>query len=268
MVSKCSNLCEAIREVECWEGEAPAEPVAQSRFARRSRLGGSLALPNVAALQARICDLTNMLQGLVAKGLLDQRGQKRGAFYVLAKSADSLTDSQHIGGDSQHNDGSSQHIGANSSHIDGSSLHKPERLSVAGVDGAEPAPGTTPAGRDSLHTSVSALVLFLDSLHTADQFPDEEWERLRVISKPALDNDRLTLEQTRAVILELCQRRLLTAIQLGDLMNRNPDSLRNRFLSRMVEEELLLRRFPNEPNRPDQAYTTRPATIRTTDLAR
>ena len=206
-------------------------------------------------------DLTKMLQGLVAKGFLDQRGQKRGTFYVLGKPTDASADSSH-------SEASSSHKGASFPHSDGSSLHKSEPPADAGVAGAEPAPGTTPAVRDSLHTSVATLALFPDSLHTADQFSAEDWDRLRLISKPALDNDRLTLEQTRTIILELCQGRLLTAIQLGDLMNRNPDSLRNRFLSRMVEEELLLRRFPNEPNRPDQAYTTRPATIRTTDLAR
>lgn len=252
----------------------PEESLAQlkTRFGRRFEELGPLEVQSlVTALQEgsvsnsrmrlesdeHATDLTKMLQGLVAKGFLEQRGQKRGAFYVLAKRADSsLTEP------------SSLHIAGSSSDSEGSSLHKPEPLADAGVDGAEPASDTTSAGGDSVQTSVSALALFLDSLHTAAQFSDEEWEHLRLISKPALDNERLTLEQTRAVILELCRGRLLTAAQLGDLMNRNPDSLRNRSLSRMVEEGLLVRRFPNEPNRPDQAYTAMPATVRTIDISR
>lgn len=39
-------------------------------------------------------------------------------------------------------------------------------------------------------------------------------------------------------------------------MNRNPNSLRNRFLTPLVEEGLLTRKYPADPNRPDQAYTT------------
>ena len=38
-------------------------------------------------------------------------------------------------------------------------------------------------------------------------------------------------------------------------MNRNPNSLRNRFLTPMVDAGLLDRKYPAEPNRPDQAYT-------------
>ena len=38
-------------------------------------------------------------------------------------------------------------------------------------------------------------------------------------------------------------------------MNRNANGLRNRFLTPLVEEGLLIRKYPAEPNRPDQAYT-------------
>jgi len=44
---------------------------------------------------------------------------------------------------------------------------------------------------------------------------------------------------------------------LAELMNRNANGLRNRFLTPLVEEGLLIRKYPAEPNRPDQAYTTK-----------
>ena len=57
------------------------------------------------------------------------------------------------------------------------------------------------------------------------------------------------------IILELCDGRYLTASDLGELMNRSSNNLRNRFLSPMVDEGFLRRKYPAEPNRPDQAYT-------------
>jgi len=210
-------------------------------------------------------DLTKMLQGLVAKGLLDQIGQKRGAFYVLPSVA---SGSQQRGGTPNISKGDSQHNDRDSSHSDQNSTHKAEALAGSGSGDSRSATEAIPVTGDSLHSDVAGEELFLNSLHTADEFSAEEWEHLRRIAQPAHDNNRLAGEQTRAIILELCQGRLLTAAQLGDLMNRNPDSLRNRSLSRLVEEGLLLRRFSREPNRPDQAYTTKPPMIRTTGIAR
>ena len=38
-------------------------------------------------------------------------------------------------------------------------------------------------------------------------------------------------------------------------MGRNPDGLRSRFLSQMVRHDILRLRYPDKPNRTDQAYT-------------
>ncbi len=68
---------------------------------------------------------------------------------------------------------------------------------------------------------------------------------------------RLAPDETRQIILGLCRGRYLTANDLGELMNRTPQNLRSRFLTPLVEEGLLIRKYPTEPNRPDQAYTTK-----------
>ena len=178
-------------------------------------------------------DLTKMLQGLVAKGFLEQRGQKRGAFYVLAKPADSLhtdVDSSHIAGNSSHSggdssqirggtpnisEGDSQHIGGDSQHIEGDSQH---------IEG--------------------------DSQHI-----EGDWDRLLAIAQTAVENRRLSPDQTRRILMELCAGRFLTLPELTRLMQRHPVGLRDRFLTPMVIEGLLSRKYPDEPNRPDQAYT-------------
>ena len=87
------------------------------------------------------------------------------------------------------------------------------------------------------------------------QLPDEDWGRLKQIADPAARQGKLPAEQLRGVILELCRGRYLTMAQLCGLMNRTPKNLRDRTITPMVKKGLLRMRFPEEPNRPDQAYT-------------
>ena len=95
----------------------------------------------------------------------------------------------------------------------------------------------------------------VDSSHKLEEIPEEELTKLKFIAAPALFVMRLPVEDTRRIILELCRGRYFTAADLAELMNRNANGLRNRFLTPLVEEGLLIRKYPAEPNRPDQAYT-------------
>ena len=114
-----------------------------------------------------------------------------------------------------------------------------------------------PGTGDSYHSGDSYHKTPTDSSHKLEELTKEELTKLRVIAAPASAGMRLSPEETRQIILNLCEGRYLTANDLGELMNRTSQNLRNRFLTPMVEEGLLLRRFPTEPNRPDQAYTTK-----------
>jgi type IV secretory pathway protease TraF len=83
----------------------------------------------------------------------------------------------------------------------------------------------------------------------------EDWQRLQAIAQSAAQTGRLPLEQTRRLITELCAGRYLSAEQIGRLLNRNAESIRNRFLTPMAKENILILKHPEEINRPDQAYT-------------
>jgi len=61
------------------------------------------------------------------------------------------------------------------------------------------------------------------------------------------------------MILQLCSGRWLTRRELAELLQRNADSLRSRFLTPMVEHGLLCMRYPDTPNRSDQAYSAAPS---------
>ena len=58
----------------------------------------------------------------------------------------------------------------------------------------------------------------------------------------------------KSLILKLCTGRWLSRKQLSELLNRNPESLLSRFLTPMVDHGLLVMKFPDKPNRIDQAY--------------
>ena len=105
---------------------------------------------------------------------------------------------------------------------------------------------------DSLHSEPE------DLSHKLDDLPDGLLRKLHAIALPASESPRLPVDETREILVRLCEGRYFTAADLAQLTKRNTNSLRNRFLKPMVDEGLLEWKYPEEPNRPDQAYTTKP----------
>ena len=105
-----------------------------------------------------------------------------------------------------------------------------------------------PREPDSLHKD-------FHSLHKTE-LTDNETNELITISEPARKNRRLTTKQMESIVLRLCEKHWLTRKSLAELLRRNEEGLRSRFLAPMVEHGLLLLRHPEKPNRVDQAYIT------------
>lgn len=89
-----------------------------------------------------------------------------------------------------------------------------------------------------------------------NEISDHEWDYLTKIAEIARINRRLPPTKMEGLILKLCQKDWLTRKQLAELLARHNDGLRSRFLTPMVEHGLLRLRFPEKPNRVDQAYVT------------
>ena len=91
-----------------------------------------------------------------------------------------------------------------------------------------------------------------DSLHK-----DGDSLHIELLQKaaPARKNQRLAPKEMETIILELCQDRWLSRLQLSQLLDRNMEGLRQRFLAPMAAHGLLRLKYPDSPNRPDQAYT-------------
>ncbi len=153
-------------------------------------------------------DITQLLQELVSKGVLIQKGQGRWTRYSLPPEPDSV-----------HKDFDSVHKGFDSVHKDFDSVHK--KMTCSPNEGG--------------------------SL-------DDQWEILSQIAETARNNKRLAPKEMETTILQLCQVKWLTRRQIADLLQRHQDGLRSRFLTSMVEHGLLRLRYPDKPNRVDQAY--------------
>jgi ATP-dependent DNA helicase RecG len=110
-------------------------------------------------------------------------------------------------------------------------------------------------GTDSLHKRFHSLHMGTDSLHSAE-VADNETDELYKIAELARQSRRLSNKQLESIILKLCERHWLTRRRLSELLDRNEESLRARFLAPMVEHGLLHLRYPEKPNRVDQAYTS------------
>ena len=108
-------------------------------------------------------------------------------------------------------------------------------------------------GINPLQKDLSSVHLDLSSVHL------EELSKLDDISKiaeAAKQRKQVAYSKMEAILIELCQGRWLTGKQLAELLQRNQDALRIRFLSPMVERKLLSMRYSETPNHMNQAYTS------------
>jgi len=106
---------------------------------------------------------------------------------------------------------------------------------------------------DSLHKEGDSLHKEGDSLHK-ESAPTES-NALTKIAALAKQTRRLSTKSLELIILQLCEKHWVTRKQLAELLDRNEEGLRSRFLAPMVKKNLLRLRYPEKPNRVDQAYT-------------
>jgi ATP-dependent DNA helicase RecG len=111
--------------------------------------------------------------------------------------------------------------------------------------------GSVPLARDSVPFEKDSVRLEKDSVRLGD--PSDE--SLRASAAPVATKGKAPAAAVRTVIATLSHGRFLTTESLARLLDRNADRLRKRYLTPTVQEGLLRLRYPESPNRPDQAYT-------------
>ncbi len=127
-------------------------------------------------------------------------------------------------------------------------------------------PASTHKGPDSSHNGGDSTHKGPDSSHNEDDsshysgevvpLPPLDENHLIKLAEPYRAKDRRKPDETRQIILTLCEGRSLSAAQLARLLDRDQVKLRERFLTPMVESGRLRLRHPDEPTHPQQGYTT------------
>jgi ATP-dependent DNA helicase RecG len=194
-------------------------------------------------------DITQMLQGLVTRRLLAQKGRTRGTYYMLPDhgTIGRAKDTQPSVAGSSRMPGDTQQLSGDITGTPGDSQHLPGDFQHLGQDSTHRAGDFTHRAGDSTHKAG-------DSAQAAASLGmPGELERL---ARTVAATRRVSPQVVRQTVIELCRQQPLTAQDLGRLLKRNSRGLRERYLRPMLEEKLLRMEYPNEPNRPDQAYTT------------
>ena len=79
-------------------------------------------------------------------------------------------------------------------------------------------------------------------------------DSLRTLAAPIRSRQRARPEEVRAVILALCSENYLSLRELAELLGRQPASVQNHYLTPMLKEGVLVQRYSNNPNHPNQGY--------------
>ncbi|WP_019588967.1 MULTISPECIES: hypothetical protein [unclassified Thioalkalivibrio] len=81
------------------------------------------------------------------------------------------------------------------------------------------------------------------------ELPDSLRQTVQTLGRRSRDPARL-----ESAILVLCALRPYSLQELAIITGRNPNYLRTHYVARLLEKRQLHRKYPDEPNRPDQAY--------------
>lgn len=93
----------------------------------------------------------------------------------------------------------------------------------------------------------------IDSL---EYLTPEKLHEIKALARLPREKQRISREQMRSVIREICCGQYVTLGALAVLVNRKPKPLQAQYLSPMVKEKQLKLAFPSTPNDPRQAYIT------------
>jgi predicted HTH transcriptional regulator len=216
-------------------------------------------------------DLTLLLKSLVERGFLLSHGQGRGTTYHLAKvplidrtkEAGEALKAGHGALDSQDAELIRENVTHNSHHKGEFKLiriigpdHKDEFAQNLTLSSDHKDDFSSSITGSSHHKDELAQNLILSSDHEEQECFGMD-VKLREIARPVCEKKRVSQEFVKLIILSLCSEEYLSIAQIATLLHRTPNNIRQRYIKPMLEEGLLERRFPQQPNHESQAYRAR-----------
>lgn len=189
-------------------------------------------------------DASQILRKLIERGFLEQTGSSRGAVYHISGTRipgpEDVFDSPSLGA-------SSSNLRTISHNLEGSSPNSPE--SSPNLETISPN-----LKRDSLGRLISEGHDF-PFVENLSQLTSEYLENLRNIAEKSRTKKKLPRAIMRNLLLQLLEGQFVTISCLAELLKREPKTLREQYLSEMVDAREVEIAFPRTPNDPRQAYT-------------
>ena len=169
-------------------------------------------------------DLTKVLRGLVDDGFLSRTGAGPGTRYALPDAESPVAQELLFAFDTDSIESESL---ADSTHSEVSSTHSEV---------------------SSTHSEVSS---------THSEFSDEIWKNLLERGKEVRERRR-PRQEVIETIMTLCKNRYLTLHEIATLIGRSVRTLRSSsYIGKLVKKGFLIPKYPDNPNHPSQAYTSR-----------
>jgi predicted HTH transcriptional regulator len=178
-------------------------------------------------------DATRLLQALVQEGFLEGHNPGRGAVYCLPGAA-IPTPEEVFGASSAQSAGSSAHLPGSSAHLPAPTSGSAEQRDADGC---------------LLSDQLDAPVI--DSLHRLKPELRAELEKIAVEPRT---KGKISADAMRQAILTVCKGHYVALSSLAELVNRDPDALRQQHLKPLAKEGKLRLAFPTAPTHAKQAY--------------
>jgi predicted HTH transcriptional regulator len=178
-------------------------------------------------------DVTRLLQALVQEGFLEGHNPGRGAVYCLPGAA-IPTPEEVFGASSEQSAGSSAHLPGSSAHLPAPTSGSAEQRDADGC---------------LLSDQLDAPAI--DSLHRLKPELRAELEKIAVEPRT---KGKISADAMRQAILTVCKGHYVALSSLAELVNRDPDALRQQHLKPLAKEGKLRLAFPTAPTHAKQAY--------------
>ena len=210
-------------------------------LATRDRLTLAAAAAEQVITHARVRAMTGMhpfdasrlLQGLVRDGFLELHNPGRGAVYCIPGAAIPKPE-EVFGASSEHSPVSSEHLAASSEHF-------PAHAATSGEQRDD----------DGCLVSDQLDAPIVDSLEfLTPKFRVE----LQLLAASPRAKGKIPPMAMREVILALCTGRYVALSSIAELVERDPDALRQQHLKPLVKDGKLRLAFPTAPTHARQAY--------------
>jgi ATP-dependent DNA helicase RecG len=186
-------------------------------------------------------DLSKTLQHLTQKGMLESTGGRRAIYHLTGEEI--ATPEDVFGPPAPILSISSPNLGSSSPNLGSSSPNL--GLSSPNLE--------TQRNADGCLLSAQLPLPMINDLAALSQ--DLRTELENIATEPRIKN-KVNREILTGVILQLCTGRFVMLRCLAELVNRQPETLRDQYLGKLVRERKLALAFPTKPTHEQQAYTT------------